>query len=341
MGTPTHYLPGGGFRNPWPANGSPERGFGALLRWQLERIRGDGIQPNPPRGSLPLAQSDVARPRANPTELRATWVGHSSFLLQVGGWNVLTDPVWSDRASPVSWAGPTRLMPPGFPLEELPPVDAVVISHDHYDHLDRPTVARLHERYGEALAWFTPLGFESWFRALGIHRVHALDWWQTAALPPGPGRPAPLRLTAVPAQHWSRRSPLERRRDRLWCGWVIHPGDASVYFAGDTGYFPAFPEIGSRLGPFDAVALPIGAYAPRWFMSPAHMDPEEAVRAYGDLGGRGAFLPTHWGTFRLTDEPILEPPRLLERFWQNANLPAVDLALLPHGGTFVRPLGTK
>ncbi|HEX9106406.1 MAG TPA: MBL fold metallo-hydrolase, partial [Longimicrobiales bacterium] len=131
MSTPTHYRPGGGFRNPWPGNGSPERGFGALLRWQLERLTGDGVEPNPPAGSLPLAPGDVVRPRAATDELRVTWVGHSTLLVQIGGWNVLTDPVWSERASPVQWAGPARLAPPGLELDELPPIEAVVISHDH------------------------------------------------------------------------------------------------------------------------------------------------------------------------------------------------------------------
>ena len=341
MTNPTHFRPGGGFHNPWPGNGSPERGLGALLRWQMERFRGDGVEPNPPAGALPVVAGQVARPRAAPDELRVTWVGHSTLLLQAGGWNVLTDPIWSERASPVQWAGPARLVPPALAFDDLPPLDAVVISHDHYDHLDRATVARLHERFGDALGWFAPLGFAPWFHALGIRNLRTLDWWHAAVLPAAAARPAGLRLTAVPAQHWSRRSPLERRRDRLWCGWVIHSGDASVYFAGDTGYFPVFPEIAARLGPFDAVALPIGAYAPRWFMSPAHMDPEEAVRAYAELGGGGAFVPTHWGTFRLTDEPILEPPRLLRDHWLRAALPESDLALLSHGGTLARTIGRK
>lgn len=341
MSVPTHHQPGGGFRNPWPGNESPERGLGALLRWQLERFRGDGIEPPPPRESLPVVTGHVGRPRAPAGELRITWVGHSTLLIQVGGWNVLTDPVWSERASPVQWAGPARLVPPGLALSELPPLDAVLISHDHYDHLDQGTVVRLHERFGDELTWFTPLGFEGWFADAGIRSVRTMDWWQTTTLPAVDGRVAPLRLSAVPAQHWSKRSPFERRRDRLWCGWVIHPGDASVYFAGDTGYFPAFPDIATRFGPFDAVALPIGAYAPRWFMRPAHMDPEEAVCAYSELGGRGAFVATHWGTFRLTDEPVLEPPLLLRDAWSRNGFPEGDLALLRHGETLRRPTGRK
>ncbi len=338
MSAPTHHAPGGGFRNPWPGAGSAERGLGAFLRWRLQRL-GEATEPDPAPGELPLAQSQVAQPRAEPGELRITWVGHSTLLVQIGRWNVLTDPVWSERASPVQWAGPARLVPPGVAWEALPPIDAVLISHDHYDHLDRDTVARLHERFGEELQWLAPLGFADWFRQVGVRHVEELDWWDERSLGAGAGAP-PIRLTAAPAQHWSRRSPLERRRDRLWCSWVLQSGDARLYFAGDTGYFPAFPEIAARHGPFDVAALPIGAYEPRWFMRAAHMDPGEAVRAYLELGGRGALLPMHWGTFRLTDEPVLEPPRLLRRAWAEAQLPERDLALLRHGQTLVRRTGT-
>jgi N-acyl-phosphatidylethanolamine-hydrolysing phospholipase D len=339
LSAPTHHAPGGGFRNPWPGAGSAERGLGAFLRWRLERLRERPAEPALAPGDLPLAPSDVAQPRAGPGELRITWVGHSTLLVQIGRWNVLTDPVWSERASPVQWAGPARLVPPGLAWEALPPIDAVLISHDHYDHLDRDTVARLHERFGEELHWLAPLGFADWFRQVGIGRVEELDWWDERSLRADADAP-PIRLTAAPAQHWSRRSPLERRRDRLWCSWVLQSGDARLYFAGDTGYFPGFPEIAARHGPFDVSALPIGAYEPRWFMSAAHMDPGEAVRAYLELGGRGALLPMHWGTFRLTDEPVLEPPRLLRRAWAAAALPERDLALLRHGQTLLCRTGT-
>ncbi len=340
MTTPNHRLPDGGFRNPWPVDGEPERGLGAFLRWQLEQLRDGRPQEPPLADALSLAASDVAYPRTAAGELRVTWVGHSSLLVQIGGCNLLTDPVWSERASPVQWLGPRRLVPPGLPWEALPEIDAVLISHDHYDHLDRDTVLRLHARFGTRLRWFAPLGFSGWFAPLGIREVRELDWWEDTRLEGPPGS-NPLRLAATPAQHWSRRSPLERRRDRLWCGWVIQAGDSGLFFGGDTGFFPEFPEIGARYGPFRAVALPIGAYAPRWFMSLAHMDPAEAVRAYVQLGARGRFLPMHWGTFRLTMEPVLEPPRLLRQAWQEAALPQGNLTLLRHGQTVVLPPGTE
>jgi N-acyl-phosphatidylethanolamine-hydrolysing phospholipase D len=260
----------------------------------------------------------------------------------MGRWNVLTDPVWSRRASPVPWAGPARLVRPGLPLDRLPPVDAVVLSHDHYDHLDAPTVARLRKRFGDALHWFTPLGYHEWLAGRGVERVAELDWWDEAFLGQDGGtrggtqsgtQSGRLRFRAVPAQHWTRRGPFGALA-RLWAAWVLEEESGlRVFFAGDTGYFPGFREIGRRYGPFDAVLLPIGAYEPRWFMRPMHMNPEEAVRAYGELGGSGLFVAMHWGTFRLTDEPVLEPPMRVRAAWEAEGLPPEELKVLRHGET--------
>ncbi|MGH7506631.1 MAG: MBL fold metallo-hydrolase, partial [Longimicrobiales bacterium] len=294
---PAHHRPGGGFRNPAPVqDGSREPG--AFLRWQWQRLKG-GVAPDPPAGAFPLAESEVIRPRAPRGEVRITWVGHATFLIQVAGMNLLTDPVWSTRASPVRFAGPVRLAPPGLRWEALPPIDAVLLSHDHFDHLDRPTVLRLRRRFGDRLRWVTPLGYRDWFAGRGIAPIVELDWWQSVRLA---GEAGSIDVVAVPAQHWTRRSILGDA-DRLWASFAISGDDgANVYFAGDSGYFGGFREIGDRLGPFDATLIPIGAYEPRWFMAAAHMNPEEAVRAYADLGGRGVFGGMHWGTFRLTDE---------------------------------------
>jgi N-acyl-phosphatidylethanolamine-hydrolysing phospholipase D len=259
-----------------------------------------------------------------------TWVGHATALIQLPGLNLLTDPVWSDRASPVRLAGPHRFVPPVPALDALPPIDAVLLSHDHYDHLDRATVVALKRRFGDELTWLTPLGYRGWFARLGVTRVVERDWWQEAALP-GDG----YRAVCVPARHWTRRRPGGTNR-RLWGGWAILPvgrEGPSVYFAGDSGYCPAFSEIGARLGPFDASLMPIGAYEPRWFMAAAHMNPEEAVRAYLDLGGRGAFVGTHWGTWRLTFEDPVEPPERARTAWAAAGLPPDHLHLPRHGET--------
>jgi N-acyl-phosphatidylethanolamine-hydrolysing phospholipase D len=259
-----------------------------------------------------------------------TWAGHASFLVQAGGLNLLTDPHWSRRASPSQRIGPARFQPPGVPFDELPPIDAVLLSHDHYDHLDRDTVVRLRERFGDSLRWITPLAYRAWFADLGVTNVTELDWWEETEL-------GGVRVVCTPAQHWTRRR-LREMNDRLWASYALLPPDGRrVYWGGDSGYFRGYGEIGRRLGPFDLTVLPIGAYDPRWFMAPAHMNPEEAVRAYRELGGRGAFVAMHWGTFRLTDEDPLEPPVRVRAAWRAAGLPANDLHVLAHGETLVLP----
>lgn len=288
------------------------------------------MPPVPRRGDLPVVDSDLAYPSVADGRLRITWVGHATFLIQLPGLNVLTDPVWSPRVSPVSFIGSRRFVHAAPTLDRLPPIHAVLVSHDHYDHLDRPTVRALHRRFGADLSWFTPLGYQDWFRSLGIRTVVERDWWEDAALPGGD-----FRVTAAPARHWTRRTPWGTNR-RLWCSWAILPADSNghrVYFGGDSGYGGFFEEIGERLGPFDASLIPIGAYDPRWFMGAAHMNPEEAIRVYQHLGDSGAFIPSHWGTFRLTFEPPLEPPLRAKAAWRGAGLPEGDLALPRHGET--------
>jgi N-acyl-phosphatidylethanolamine-hydrolysing phospholipase D len=319
----------GRFAHPWPVAGEANRGFGALLRWQAQRLR-SGRSATPEAHEFHRARPAIALPRAAPGEARLTWVGHATFLVQIDGMNILTDPVWSRRASPLQWAGPTRITEPGIPLDVLPPIDAVFLSHDHYDHLDVPTVRALHARHGDTVSWITPLGYAAWLRRLGIRNVTELDWWEHAAIHMEAGV---LNVRALPAQHWTRRTPLDERR-RLWASFSLRAGDGpAIYFCGDSGYFAGFREIAEAEGPFAACMLPIGAYDPRWFMKPAHMSPEEAVRAYLDLGGTGTFTGMHWGTFQLTDEPPLEPPWRARTAWQEADLPAADLWLPMHGET--------
>jgi N-acyl-phosphatidylethanolamine-hydrolysing phospholipase D len=318
----------GRFAHPWPVAGGG-RGPRQIMRWQLQRLR-QPAAPNPQPGEIGTARPAVAAPRAAAGELRCTWIGHATFLLQLGSINVLTDPMWSRRASPLQLLGPRRLVDPGLPLDALPPIDAVLLSHDHYDHLDDGTVRRLCRRFGPSLHWVTPLGYDRWLRRRGAQHVVELDWWQNAVIQTPGGT---LFITATPAQHWTRRTPFAERR-RLWASFVVRADDgAPLYFCGDSGYFPGFEVIGRAHGPFGVSLLPIGAYEPRWFMKPAHMNPEEAVRAYCDLGGRGLFAGMHWGTFRLTDEPPLEPPRRVRSAWAEAALPAADLWLPRIGET--------
>ncbi len=339
---PSHHLPDGRFHNPWPiaADDDAVRRRFWRVAWEWRTTE---RPPDPGPGSFPVATPAVADPHAGDGEVRLTWIGHATVLIQLPGLNLLTDPVWSDRCSPVGFAGPHRFVPPPIELDVLPRIDAVLLSHDHYDHLDRATVAALHARHGDDLLWLTPLGYGKWFAGLGVRRVVERDWWEGAELPGGT-----YETVAVPARHWTRRRPFVTN-SRLWCGWVIRPrGDVAgggldgagprIWFAGDSGFCPAFGEIGERLGPFDVSLVPIGAYEPRWFMGAAHMNPEEAVRAFMDAGGRGSFVGIHWGTWRLTFEDPLEPPVRARAAWAAAGLPADDLHLLRHGETLVHGL---
>lgn len=325
---PEHHDPAGGFRNPWPTAATAEPG--GFLRWQRER-RANGVAPNPPSGALPQSEPQFAGELDE--RLHVTWIGHATFLLQIAGINILTDPHWSRRASPLRFAGPARFTPPGVDWDRLPPIDLVLISHDHYDHLDSRTVCELRRRFDDRVVWYTPLGYRGWFARRRISRVVEMDWWDSATVTTPTG---PLRVTALPCQHWTSRTPWDRAR-RLWASWaLIAPDGTRIYFGGDSGYFPGYPEIGRRTGPFDVVLLPIGAYEPRWFMRPVHMNPEEAVQAYIDLGATGTMFGMHWGTWRLTDEDPLEPPTRTRRAWERAGLPEMSLHILPHGGTWIR-----
>jgi N-acyl-phosphatidylethanolamine-hydrolysing phospholipase D len=324
---PAHHGPDGRFRIPWPLEVADQRSGGSIFRWQWERLTHKRAH-NPRPEQVPVVPHAVAHPRAAEGEIRVTWVGHASFLVQAAGLNLLTDPHWSRRASPSQRIGPARFQGPGVPFDALPPIDAVLLSHDHYDHLDQGTVERLHARFGDALRWITPLAYRAWFGDVGVTNVTELDWWDEADV-------CGIHVTCAPAQHWTRRK-LKERNDRLWASYaLLLPGGKRIYFGGDSGYFRGYGEIGSRLGPFVVSLMPIGAYDPRWFMATAHMNPEEAVRAYRELGGRGAFVPMHWGTFRLTDEDPLEPPVRLRAAWTAECLPPADLHVLRHGETLV------
>jgi L-ascorbate metabolism protein UlaG (beta-lactamase superfamily) len=322
----------GRFWCPWLPRAEQVKSTADLIRWSWERLR-YGVPPDPAPGSIPVAPAD---PSTLGDADHAVWVGHATFLIRVGGLTVLTDPVWSPRASPLPWAGPRRYQPPGLPFEHLPGIDAVLISHDHYDHLDRRTVRALARGPAAGARWLAPLGHGDWLRRQGAGNVSEMDWWDEVDIGggPGEGEGSRLRVTALPAQHWTRRSPWSTNR-RLWCGFAMDFSGAResrrVLFVGDSGYFEGLNRIGRHAGPFDVSLIPIGAYEPRWFMEFAHMNPEEAVRAYRDLGGRGLMVTMHWGTFRLTDESPLEPPVRARRAWNEAGLPAEDLKILRHG----------
>lgn len=227
-----------------------------------------------------------------------TWVGHATMLVQVEHVTFLTDPTWSNRPSPVPLIGPRRYVAPGLKMEDLPPIDFVLISHNHYDHLDLPTLRSLAQRSRETV-FYVPLGNGELLRQNGIDNVQELDWGQTTAH-------KGATIHCLPSQHWSKRS-LTDDHKALWSSWAVTGNQRRFYFAGDTGYFQGFEAIGQRLGPFDLVALPIGAYAPRAMMRESHMNPEEALQATIDLRASRA-VAMHFGTFDLSDEPLAEPP---------------------------------
>jgi len=283
----------GGFFNPWaPFNNR----FVDVLRWQL----GKGKKKYDKSGPLqiPVVANDGAYLKDRGAPDSVTWIGHSSFAVQDGGEVFLTDPHFGKRA-----LLPRRLSPPGIPLAAVPPDAFAVLSHNHYDHLDGWSVRHL----PATIPWFVPLGLAGFFRDRG-RQVTELDWWQSV-------RHGRWTLTCLPAQHWSNRFGSPRNAS-LWCGWLLDSGTRRYYFAGDSGYFHGFAEIGRRFAPIDVAFLPIGAYEPRWFMRAQHVNPEEGYQAFLDLGAR-TMIPMHWGCFDLTDEPADLAPRVLEKILAN------------------------
>ena len=334
MDAESHHRKGGGFRNPWPS--AQPHGLSGVLKWALTRRQ----QPEP---ATPRQQPDELPPRDHrsahrdgqveglvspPSDcLTVTWIGHSTFLIQSGGVNILTDPIWSARASPVSFAGPRRSTAAGIPFERLPEIDATLVSHDHYDHLDDATVRMLTARF-PGMQWLAPLGVGPFLRKRNAARIIELDWWDDRDL-------GSFSALCTPAQHFSGRFPWNRDAT-LWCGWAIRIGDFRLFFAGDTALHGEFRRISDRFGPFDAAILPIGAYEPRWFMRPVHMDPVESVEAFQQLVAAEparpcVMIPSHWGTFRLTDEPLSEPPLLARQAWKNSGWNDELLAILRPG----------
>jgi N-acyl-phosphatidylethanolamine-hydrolysing phospholipase D len=301
-----------GFFTPWS---SDPKTVWQFLRWQFSRNPYDKSR----APVIPIAANDGRSLAGIEHSASFTWVGHATFAIHDGGDVILTDPHFGPHA-----LIPARLAPPGVPLSAVPPDAFAVISHAHYDHLDAYTVDAL----PATVQWFVPLGLGDWFRDRERPNVVELDWWQSAVR----GR---WTITCLPSQHWSRRIEIGTNRS-LWCTWLISSEDRRYFFAGDTGYFHGFAEYGRRFGPIDVAMLPIGAYAPRWFMRWQHMNPKEAVQAHRDLRAR-AMLAMHWGTFDLTDEPADLPPRELAELVEREHLDPDRVRSLAIGEVWLPP----
>ena len=291
-----------------------EKGLVDVLKWMTNRKQGPWTK----RFDIPYGPPP---PTYVGSGIRLTFINHSTFLIQLEGLNILTDPVWSDRVSPVSWVGPERMRPPGIRFEDLPPIDVVLISHNHYDHLDLPTIKRLAEIHQPK--FYVPLGIGAFLKEHEIDQVTELDWWQEVNIN---GKVA---LASVPAQHFSGRGMFDRDAT-LWCGYVIEQDAGNIYFAGDTGYGNFFKRIGEKYAPIKLALIPIGAYLPRWFMAPIHVSPAEAVKIHQDIHASKS-VAMHFGTFPLADDGMLQPVADLKKALKAAGVSDNDFMALTEG----------
>jgi N-acyl-phosphatidylethanolamine-hydrolysing phospholipase D len=349
------HVKSGGFDNPWPS-WTPLVPFSIMKGMVARRFNGKANHPDTTPPTVPVQMPTFLSSRDTP-KLRTTWLGHACYLVEFpSGLRVLFDPVFEDRCSPFSWLGPKRYTPPPCAIKDIPTIDAVVISHNHYDHLSHPTIVEISKTHPN-VHFFVPLGNKKWFASCGITQCTELDWWDqieltlipksssrkpsansprsstTTSTTHDPNQTITATISCLPCQHISARS-IHDRAATLWSSWSVVSGGKSLYFAGDTGYravpfssdgkddwgpeysdlphCPAFADVGAFRGPFDVGLIPIGAYMPRWIMSPMHANPRDSVEIFRDTKCKKA-LGMHWGTWVLTEEDVLEPPKLLKK----------------------------
>ena len=319
-----HHTPDG-FRNLYPF-ALPTISDLAVWYWRWAR-QGGTRAPEGGYENVPVVHPDLAYLRSNRSDTTITWIGHATLLLQTGALNILTDPMFSDRASPLPVLGPTRKVPLPFAISALPRIDVVLISHNHFDHLDAASVDALNTQRGGPPLFLVPLGVDAWMKERGIVNVKALDWWDEEPL-------SGVKITFVPAQHWSARS-FGDRYATLWGGYVVEKVNAAqpfrFYFAGDTGYAPLFKDqLGARFGSFDLAAIPIGAYEPYEYLLAQHVNSEDAVRIHRDVNAK-QLIAMHWGTFILTSKAFDQPPRDLATALEHAHVPADRFVAFQHG----------
>ncbi|GAU93979.1 hypothetical protein RvY_05829 [Ramazzottius varieornatus] len=318
------------YTSPWDTWGTP--GFSELVRFfwlavtKMKRLAAVPTNLAELERTLPVITPDfTVRTKHGAPESKMTWIGHATVVVQMDGVGIICDPIFSNRCSPFdSWFGAKRFRPPPCSIDELPHIDACVISHNHYDHLDVQSVVKLNQRFGKALRWYVPANTGSWMRARGCENVVEMKWWEEDKIPG-----TDIVVAFTPTQHWCRRGIFDTNK-QLWGSWCVIGPRHRFFFPGDTGYCTAFREIGKVYGPFDGAAIPIGAYEPRAFMKFAHVMPEESVQIHQDVRCKKS-LAIHWGTFTLTSEPYLEPPIRLAQSLKDANVRAEDFMAVRHG----------
>lgn len=323
----SHHRPDG-FVNRYMARAKPPD----MGKWQRERWKAG--YPKPPAAPITGVTPNISLIHANTTNIRVTWVGHSTILLQIDGINLLTDPHFSDRASPVSFLGPKRHQPPGIALHDLPPIRGVLISHNHYDHLDEYSIQQLINQNPD-IQFYVPLGVQHWFKrnikgailSGNDRNVTAFDWDDQIQIN---GKTAPIHLHFLAVQHWSARTLFDRYQT-LWGSWAILHPHFRFWFSGDLGYSPDTAVIGKSFGKFDMAAIAIGAYLPRWVMASSHITPDEAIQVMKDVNAKES-IGIHWGTFELADESLDQPPKDLKEALKSHH-PTPNFRVLKHGQT--------
>ncbi|MFC1843541.1 MBL fold metallo-hydrolase [Thermodesulfobacteriota bacterium] len=316
---PAHHT-ADGFKNPYAEK--KKRGFFKYLKMRYFSSE-EFADYDSNAYKISRVETDLDLIQNPPDTLQVTWIGHATMLVQYRGINILTDPMFSDRASPISFLGPKRYNPSSVKLKDLPKIDYIVISHSHYDHLDKKTVQQI----GSDTIWLVPLGLQKWFVNAGIEEnsVVEFDWWDVKKF-------GNLTITATPAQHWSARSLWDRNKT-LWASWMLQIDDKTIWYSGDTGYNPyQFNEIGREFKTIDLALISIGAYEPRWFMKEMHINPAEAVQIHQDIKSQHS-IAVQWGTFQLTSEPIDDPPLKLKEALARERIPSQEFELLKIGET--------
>ncbi len=317
-GPVTDHFDGNKFSHPWEAPAS--KGFFDVLKWMTSREQGEWREDLTSIITYPLEE------RVLGDELKITFINHATVLVQTQGKNILFDPIWSERTSPLSFAGPKRQTPVGVAFENLPNIDMVIYSHNHYDHLDVQSILMLEEAFSPIFV--APLGIDLFLKKQGVSSVVAMDWWDSTLLDE-------LEIIATPAQHFSGRGLFDRDKT-LWCSYVIKIAGGNIFFGGDTGYAPIFKEIGDRYGNMRFAMVPIGAYKPRWFMSPVHTDPAEGYQIFKDVNAHYG-IPIHFGTFPLADDGQFEPENELKEVLKRENGQDGTFRLLRNGESWEIP----